>query len=126
MNRVELSNLSTSAPSALLRVSRAALASISVLISVSGCNEQPPVSSDDAVLAGETYEEFDDRRDSLDESNGAFAGGGCTEDCSGHEAGYAWAEEKGVTDPDRCGGKSWSFVEGCRAYAEQASGEEAW
>lgn len=126
MNREEFSNLSTSAPSALLRVSRATLASASVLIAVSGCNEQPPVSSDDVVVAGETYEEFDDRRDSLDESNGTFAGEGCTDDCSGHEAGYAWAEEKGITDPDHCGGKSWSFIEGCRAYAEQASGEEAW
>ena len=44
---------------------------------------------------------------------------GCTEDCSGHEAGYAWAERHGITDPDNCGGRSQSFIEGCMDYAEQ-------
>ena len=31
---------------------------------------------------------------------------GCTEDCSGHEAGYAWAEAKGIDDPGDCCGTS--------------------
>jgi hypothetical protein len=43
---------------------------------------------------------------------------GCTQDCSGHEAGVAWAQEQLITDPDECGGKSQSFMEGCQAYAE--------
>ena len=43
----------------------------------------------------------------------------CTDDCSGHEAGYQWAEGNGVTDPDDCGGNSQSFIEGCLAYAEE-------
>jgi hypothetical protein len=43
----------------------------------------------------------------------------CTEDCSGHQAGYDWAEKKGITDSDDCGGNSQSFIEGCRAYAEE-------
>lgn len=43
---------------------------------------------------------------------------GCTEDCSGHDAGYKWAEENEVTDAGDCGGNSQSFVEGCEAYAE--------
>lgn len=42
----------------------------------------------------------------------------CTEDCSGHEAGYQWAEEKGIGHHDDCGGNSQSFIEGCEAYAE--------
>lgn len=42
----------------------------------------------------------------------------CTEDCGGHEAGYDWAEEKGIDDPDDCGGNSNSFIEGCMSYAE--------
>lgn len=46
-----------------------------------------------------------------------FHGYLCTVDCSGHEAGYEWAEEKGISDPDDCGGNSESFIEGCRAYA---------
>ena len=43
----------------------------------------------------------------------------CTDDCSGHEAGYRWAEENGIDDPDNCGGNSDSFIEGCQAYAEE-------
>lgn len=53
-----------------------------------------------------------------------FKGDPCTIDCSGHEAGYAWAEENGIDDPDDCDGKSESFIEGCRSYAEeQKSGD---
>lgn len=47
----------------------------------------------------------------------------CTDDCSGHEAGYEWAERNGIEDPDDCGGKSWSFIEGCQAYAEEFNEE---
>lgn len=47
-----------------------------------------------------------------------FEGYECTEDCSGHEAGYSWAEENGITDPNDCGGNSQSFIEGCMAYTE--------
>lgn len=52
---------------------------------------------------------------------------GCTEDCSGHDAGYEWAGENDVTDPDDCGGNSQSFIEGCKARAEayQAAYEDA-
>ena len=49
----------------------------------------------------------------------SFRGYACTDDCSGHEAGYEWAEEQGISDPDECGGNSMSFEEGCRAYAEE-------
>lgn len=35
----------------------------------------------------------------------------CTQDCSGHEAGYEWAEENDITYPDDCGGSSQSFIE---------------
>jgi hypothetical protein len=45
-----------------------------------------------------------------------FDGYECTEDCSGHEAGYNWAEENGVDDIDDCGGSSNSFIEGCESY----------
>lgn len=43
----------------------------------------------------------------------------CTSDCSGHEAGYEWANENGIDDPDDCDGNSDSFIEGCQAYAEE-------
>ncbi len=47
-----------------------------------------------------------------------FHGYPCTQDCSGHEAGYDWAEQEGIADPDDCSGTSNSFVEGCQAWAE--------
>lgn len=47
-----------------------------------------------------------------------FHGYPCTQDCSGHRAGYEWAQRKGIADPAQCGGNSQSFIEGCRAWAE--------
>ena len=52
-----------------------------------------------------------------------FAGYECTEDCSGHEAGYAWAEEHDISDGEDCDAagehsNSPSFAEGCQAYVD--------
>lgn len=53
-----------------------------------------------------------------------YQGYPCTVDCSGHEAGYEWAERKGIPDADACSGNSISFIEGCRSYFEsQESGD---
>lgn len=109
---------------------RAAIA-LSCLLALAACGQEPSEAKEDVSVSveadeekgGETYEQYDNRRDALDGSHGEFEGQGCTQDCGGHEAGYAWAEEKGITDPENCGGKSWSFIEGCKAYAEQASAE---
>jgi len=60
-----------------------------------------------------------------------FAGYECTEDCSGHEAGYAWAEEHAISDGDDCDAagehsNSPSFAEGCHAYVDgDADSEES-
>lgn len=57
-------------------------------------------------------------------SSTTFHGYDCLGDCSGHQAGYDWAEEKGITDPESCGGNSQSFIEGCKAYAgEEGPGD---
>ena len=53
----------------------------------------------------------------------AFAGYECTEDCSGHEAGYAWAEEHDISNEEDCDtagehSNSPSFAEGCHAYVD--------
>lgn len=53
-----------------------------------------------------------------------FHGYPCTVDCSGHEAGFEWADKKGIEDPDDCGGNSNSFIEGCRAWAEEQAEDE--
>jgi hypothetical protein len=47
----------------------------------------------------------------------------CTGDCSGHNAGYNWAEKNGIADPEDCSGKSESFIEGCEAYANENRNE---
>lgn len=48
-----------------------------------------------------------------------FNGYPCTEDCSGHQAGYDWAQDNGIADPYECSGNSQSFIEGCQSYAEE-------
>ena len=48
-----------------------------------------------------------------------FGGYECTDDCSGHAAGYRWAEEHNIDDEDLCPpGNSLSFHEGCLVYVQ--------
>lgn len=42
----------------------------------------------------------------------------------GHDAGEAWAEEKGITDASDCDGNSNSFIEGCEDYVSQLNEEQ--
>jgi hypothetical protein len=44
----------------------------------------------------------------------------CSDDCSGHAAGYRWAELHSITDESDCplNGNAVSFYEGCLVYAE--------
>jgi hypothetical protein len=57
-------------------------------------------------------------------SAGDFKGYPCTEDCSGHEAGYEWAERKDIDEESDCSGNSQSFIEGCQAYVEEQNEDE--
>lgn len=52
-------------------------------------------------------------------SGSTFHGFPCVDDCSGHQAGYAWAEAHAILRADRCGGDSQSFKEGCIAYTRE-------
>lgn len=45
-----------------------------------------------------------------------FKGVECTDDCSGHEAGYNWAEDNYIDDLIDCENHSTSFQEGCEIY----------
>ncbi|MCX6740326.1 MAG: hypothetical protein NTZ49_03805 [Candidatus Parcubacteria bacterium] len=76
---------------------------VSLLLILSGCSS-----------TGDSYDSVDYSSD-----ENTFYGYECTDDCSGHEAGYDWAEEKGIDDVDDCSGKSQSFIEGCQAYVEE-------
>jgi hypothetical protein len=43
----------------------------------------------------------------------------CTVDCSGHQAGYEWAERYSIDDENDCSGNSQSFIEGCKQYVDE-------
>jgi hypothetical protein len=51
----------------------------------------------------------------------------CTDDCSGHKAGYEWAERRHVTDSETCDEivvpypNRTSFAEGCMVYVDDPS-----
>lgn len=46
----------------------------------------------------------------------------CTDDCSGHAAGYNWAQQHSIEDEGNCPeGNSQSFHEGCIAYTRDPS-----
>ncbi len=67
-----------------------------------------------------TYEESSDEEDLDTGSSLYFNGYECTDDCSGHEAGYEWAEENDITqdDVDNYSGNSNSFQEGMQSYID--------
>lgn len=67
-----------------------------------------PSSRDAVTVSQQDYQES-----SLEKT---FYGYRCTQDCSGHRAGYLWAEEKDIDSDSDCGGNSESFIEGCWAY----------
>jgi hypothetical protein len=53
-----------------------------------------------------------------------YKGYPCTKDCSGHMAGDAWAEKKGITSANQCPpGWSNSFWEGCKSNSEYTAEE---
>jgi hypothetical protein len=53
-----------------------------------------------------------------------FKGHPCTNDCSGHKAGYAWAEKNGISSEEGCTGRSNSFREGCYSWVQEQTAPE--
>jgi predicted small lipoprotein YifL len=99
---------------------------IAAAFALAGCGraglELTPDETDlSGVKGGLTYAQFDQDRDDL--TTRSFEGYGCLESCDGHEAGFSWAEDNGVESPAECDGNSWSFQEGCVAYAKTAQPE---
>ena len=50
------------------------------------------------------------------------AANNCTGDCSGHQAGYEWAQDSEISSESDCDGNSDSFNEGCVNYVDGGSG----
>ena len=68
----------------------------------------------------------DDKASSSPQEQDAKVNDQCTTDCSGHEAGYNWAEQHGIDDEADCdhaeeNSNSPTFGEGCRAYIRENS-----
>lgn len=65
-------------------------------------------------------EDIESETEEDDSNQLEFNGYPCTENCSGHEAGYEWAEENGITqdDVDNYSGNSNSFMEGMQSYVD--------
>src|SRR5882757_4889224 len=68
---------------------------------------------------------------SVEEKPGrVFKGYDCTVDCSGHEAGYKWAEQHDIDSEDDCEtagdhSNSPSFAEGCKAFVNGESSQSS-
>lgn len=54
-------------------------------------------------------------------SAATFDGNQCLGDCSGHQAGYDWAEQNDIEDESSCSTPSTSFNEGCQSYIDENS-----
>jgi hypothetical protein len=82
---------------------------------------QEPAAATDKVSVDTADVETDsgDAGEDSDKEPEYFHGYRCTDDCSGHQAGYDWAEEHDIDDVDQCGGNSQSFIEGCQAWVEE-------
>jgi len=52
-------------------------------------------------------------------SAATFDGNQCLGDCSGHQAGYNWAEQNDIDDESSCSTPSASFNQGCESYVEE-------
>jgi len=95
-----------------------------LLLALCACGSSRPDPDRDTRFARKGGFDEDRARDRVvdDLSGESFESVGdtstCTDDCSGHEAGFEWARDQGVTDSSECGGQSVSFEEGCQVYAQ--------
>lgn len=85
---------------------RSAITAIA-LLAITACSESVATEAQDPFGYAE--------RETVEQTSG-FKGFSCRDDCSGHEAGYDWAESNDITHEDQCDGNSDSFNEGCTAY----------
>lgn len=110
-------------------ISLAKLIILSSSLFIIGCSESATTEAPVDTETKYTDSVYDDSAQAAEEAQIAeaaptysgqeFYGNPCIGDCSGHEAGYQWAEDNGIDDPDTCGGNSDSFIEGCQSYAEE-------
>ncbi len=71
------------------------------------------------------YDKKPDQAKQVSRPTPTFGSYPCSGSCQENKAGYRWAQQNGIVDPDSCTGKTSSFIEGCRVYAMQR-GAHAW
>lgn len=104
---------------------------ITAALSLAGCGSSSSTEADRHIVEGSStvfnskgkFDEDSARADAIaDVSTLSFEDAGdtsdCTQDCSGHSAGFEWAKENAAGDPSMCSGNSDSFVEGCEAFSQ--------
>lgn len=84
-------------------------------------SEAPPVAPPIPIEAlTRTYRDLpDEAADGTANEGLTFNGYPCTVDCSGHRAGYEWADRNWITDPSECWNHSRSFEQGCMSWIEE-------
>lgn len=93
---------------------------IALIWSVSSLFSSNESQNSTSSYTANSYDAFNTEYVNTSDGNAdTFRGYDCTDDCSGHEAGYKWAEENDITDEYDCDGNSNSFNEGCQAYIEE-------
>ncbi len=99
-----------------MRIRTLKISLLATLISLTGCSAKNSYSTqyNDRVYETDRGSQYDESTYETDQEQGNPYDEG-----SGHDAGYQWAEDNGVEDPDDCDGNSNSFIEGCQTYAEE-------
>lgn len=88
-------------------------------------SENYPTSSVEAaeeVYAAPAEDLTEDQLDEMQQAEVDAVTSNCIGDCSGHKAGYEWAEENGISSESDCNGNSDSFNEGCTNFVNGGNG----
>jgi hypothetical protein len=112
----------------MIRMTKLGIILVMALIGLAACSpnkqhaSQPPAGKTAVAKSGQTPHPVGPVVDE-DLFHGWKCGDG---DCSLHQAGYAWAAQHKIANPQNCQGKSESFIEGCWAYtgAEGSFGQK--
>lgn len=103
---------------------RLIVAQVLAALVLSGCGSSDTAAAhSESQDASENFDEDAARADAASDLTGqTFQDVGdtsrCRQDCSGHDAGFQWAQDNDVTDASDCSG-SGSFADGCEAYVEE-------
>ena len=98
-----------------MRPVRSLLLTVAVVV-LAGCGPSKQEKADEAAAKAAEAARSEMQGRDYEEVLGAS---GCTGDCAGHNAGFAYAQENGIEGPStECEDHGDSFDEGCAAYGQ--------